>query len=347
MSKPGVHLVGSVAMSDAESVFRAASSELGPWLTRLPDGETGERHRWIYWQREMLLRHPDMEIDPDAELLALHQWDGQLLREMELVRFKAGVDPTGVVFETGYAEAARHSYETFRRLQQEGVIGADVRFQVSLPTPMASGYMYVSPNAIDAYLPVYEKALTDALTEILDAVPHDALSIQWDVCQEVLTYENYFPNRPADYKAKISAQLGRLGRAVPDTVDLGYHLCYGTPADEHLVMPTDMSILVEMTNSIVEVLDGKRLDFVHLPVPKERTDDAYFAPMADLALPADVELFMGLIHHDDHEGDLARIATARRVRDRFGIATECGWGRTDPERVPGLIASHRRAMESQ
>ena len=95
--QPGIHLVGSVAMSDSESVFRALSSELAPWLRRIPDGETGERHRWIYWQREMLLSHPDMELDPHATPLTLRQWDGELIRETELVRFKPDVDPSSVV----------------------------------------------------------------------------------------------------------------------------------------------------------------------------------------------------------------------------------------------------------
>ena len=30
---------------------------------------------------------------------------------------------------------------------------------------------------------------------------------------------------------------------------------------------------------------------------------------------------------------------------RFGIASECGWGRGDPARVPDLIAAHRAAAE--
>ena len=29
----------------------------------------------------------------------------------------------------------------------------------------------------------------------------------------------------------------------------------------------------------------------------------------------------------------------------FGISTECGWGRADPKRVPGLLASHRKAAD--
>ena len=119
---PGVHLVGSVAMENAESVFRALSGELGPYLKRIPDGETGERSRWISWQREMLLNHPDMEIDPDADLFRFIQWDGVVVREVEQVRFKPGVNPDNVVFETGYAEAASHSYEVFRRLRDEAFV---------------------------------------------------------------------------------------------------------------------------------------------------------------------------------------------------------------------------------
>lgn len=345
MACPGVHLVGSVAMDNAESVFTALVGELGPWLQRLPDGETGERHRWIYWQRDMLLGHPDMELDPDAEPLALYQWDGQLIRNTELIRFKPGVDPAGVEFETGYAAAATESYETFRRLRTDGVIGRGVRFQVSLPTPMASGYMYLSPDSLDDYLPVYERALITALDQILQAVPHDELTIQWDVCQEVLIYEDYFPARPQDYKAQVMAQLARLGGRVSTDVELGYHLCYGTPTDEHLVMPADMTILVEMANGIASSLD-RRLDFMHMPVPRERSDDPYFAALANLDLPESAELFLGLIHHDDAEGDRARVATARKVWPDFGIATECGWGRTDPSRVPGLITAHRVAMET-
>jgi hypothetical protein len=340
----GVHLIGSVAMDDAEAVFRGVAAELGPWLARIPDGETGERHRWIYWQREMLLGHPAMEIDTDTPPLELTQWDGTLIRKTELVRFKAGVDPATVTFETGYARAAIESYDVFRRLRAEGAIPSGVRFQVCLPTPMASGYMYVSPAALEAYLPAYERALMTALDDILAAIPHQDLSIQWDVCQEVLVWEDYFPHRPADYKGQILDELARLGDRVPADVEMGYHLCYGTPKDEHLVMPVDTANLVEITNGIVARLD-RRLDFLHLPVPRDRTDAAYYAPLKGLKTGPETALYLGLIHHGDHAGDMARIAAAQAVVPRFGISTECGWGRTDPARVPGLIAAHRLVME--
>lgn len=343
-NKNSIHLVGSVAMKDAEEVFRTLSGELGPWLKRIPDGETGARYHWIYWQRKMLLDHPDMEIDPDADPLMICQWDGKLVRKTELVHFKPGVNPAAVTFETGYGAAAIESYKTFRALRGEGVIPQGVRFQVSLPTPMASGYMYVSPAALDDYLPAYEKSLMTALGEILSAIDHEDLAIQWDVCQEVLIFENYFPYRPDDYKARIHDELARLGAAVPEDVELGYHLCYGSPLDEHLVMPKDMGILVEMANGLIDNL-ARRLDFLHMPVPRDRTDADYYAPLRQLRLPAAAKLYLGLIHYDDAAGDKARIARAREVVKDFGIASECGWGRTDPERVPGLIAAHRRAME--
>ena len=339
-----IHLVGSVPLPDAESVFRTVSGALNPYLHRITDGETGRRGRWIWFQREMLLEHPDMEVDTDEPPYALYQWDGQLLRETPYIRFKAGVDPASVEFPTGYAEAALESFDLYTRLQVDGVIGRDTRFQVSLPTPMATAYMYVSPSVRDDYIPAYERSLLGAVSEIVGSVPHDKLSIQWDVCQEVLIFEDYFPHRPDDYKAQVFAELGRLGDVVPDGVDLGYHLCYGSPRDEHLVMPKDLDILVEIANGVSAGLD-RRLDFIHMPVPQQRTDAAYFRPLRRLEIPDETEVMLGLIHYDDEGGDCDRIDAALRFLPSFGVATECGWGRTDPNRVPGLLVSHRLAVD--
>ncbi len=341
-SDGGAHLIGSVPLADAETVFRTVSAALAPHLSRLPDGETGERRRWIYFQRLMLEKHAAMEVDPTVPLFALRQWDGKLLRETPLLRFRTGIDPDGVAFETGYAPAARASYDTFRALKAAGVIRPSVRFQVCLPTPMASAYMYVSPKAREPYIRAYERALLRALRDILAAIPATELAIQWDVCQEVLICEGFFPDRPTDYKRQISAELARLGGAVPDAVEVGYHLCYGSPADEHLVMPRDMGVMVEMAEDLRQGL-GRRVDFLHMPVPKDRTDAGYFRPLARLRGYDDSALYLGLIHHDDRAGDLARIDAAGAFAEGFGVSAECGWGRTDPQRVPGLLESHRAA----
>ena len=96
-----------------------------------------------------------------------------------------------------------------------------------------------------------------------------------------------------------------------------------------------MGILVEIANGLADSL-GRRLDFIHMPVPRDRSDDAYFQSLKGLALSADTEIVLGLIHYDDEIGDRARSDTARRYLPSFSVATECGWGRTDPARVSGL-----------
>ena len=140
--------------------------------------------------------------------------------------------------------------------------------------------------------------------------------------------------------------LGRLGDAVPAGVEMGYHLCYGSPRDEHLVQPKDAAILVEMMNGIAAATK-RRIDFLHIPVPKDRTDDAFYAPLKDFKRPS------------GHQA-LSRLAAPRRRRGRqdarrgreavmsteFGLSAECGWGRTEPGRLPGLLKGHRVAAEA-
>ena len=82
-----------------------------------------------------------------------------------------------------------------------------------------------------------------------------------------------------------------------------------------------------------------------MPAPKERVDAAYFTPLKNLAGYHDTTLYLGLIHHDDRGGDRARMQAARAVVPAFGVSSECGWGRTDPQRVPGLLESHRLALD--
>jgi hypothetical protein len=80
-----------------------------------------------------------------------------------------------------------------------------------------------------------------------------------------------------------------------------------------------------------------------MPVPKDRTDDDYFAPLDRLRLAPGTALYLGLIHYDDAAGDRARLAAARRHVHVDGIATECGMARGDPARLGGLLAAHVRA----
>jgi hypothetical protein len=83
-----------------------------------------------------------------------------------------------------------------------------------------------------------------------------------------------------------------------------------------------------------------------MPVPRNRDDAAYFAPLKQLQLRPETELCLGLVHYTDGiEGTKRRLATARRYITDFSIATECGFGRRDPGTIPELLRIHAEVAD--
>lgn len=339
-----VHFVGSIPLPDAETVFRTLSAATGSHLRRLPDGETGIRKSWIRFLQDVLAENPAIEVAKDVPPFKFVQWDGVVVREIQRLRIRQGAKPDPASFKTGYADMAIASWGLFDRLQKAGVIPAGVKFQVSIPTPIAPTYNNMVPSDRPALLPPLTQHFTGEVQKIAAAVPNDRLAIQWDVCQEVLAWEGYYEKGPVDFRTEAIDVLSKIGNAVPPAVELGYHLCYGSPADEHMVLPKDSGLMVEMTNAVAASVE-RPIQFFHLPVIKARTDDAYFAPLERLKLKPGTELYLGLIHHSDPQGDAARLAAARRHTRVDGVGTECGMARGEPSRLPTLLAAHVRAAE--
>ena len=85
---------------------------------------------------------------------------------------------------------------------------------------------------------------------------------------------------------------------------------------------------------------------IHMPVPRNRADDAYFEPLRKLKLRAETQLCLGLVHHTDGvEGCTKRLATARKYVTNFSVGTECGFGRRDPKTIPELLRIHAKVAE--
>ena len=106
--------------------------------------------------------------------------------------------------------------------------------------------------------------------------------------------------------------------------------------------PQDLGLSVRMANAAVAE-SGRRVDWVHMPVPRDRSDDAYFMPLQDLSV-GDTQVFIGLVHHTDGlEGTRKRLTTAQKYLKNFGVATECGFGRREPDTLPELLRIHREA----
>jgi hypothetical protein len=311
---------------------------------RLPDGETGIRKTWIRFLQDVLVENPAIELAADVPPFKFVQWDGKVVREIPRLRVKPGMIPETKNFTTGYADMAIESFAVFDRLQKTGIIPPGVKFQVSIPTPIAPTYNNMVPGDRAKLLPALTQHFIGEVQKIATALPNDRIAIQWDVCQEVLAWEGYYEPGPVDVRTETIAVLRQIGDAVPSTIEVGYHLCYGSPADEHMVQPKDTGIMVEIVNAVSAGVK-RPIQFFHLPVPKGRVDDAYFAPLEKLKLKPGTELYLGLIHHDDAEGDAKRLAAARRHARVDGVGTECGMARGDPSRLPALLASHARTAD--
>ncbi|MFT7586886.1 MAG: hypothetical protein ACI9EW_003325 [Cellvibrionaceae bacterium] len=343
----GVHLVGSVPLPSSEAVFETVCAAVGEHLRRVPDGETGIRIGWIGFQHDMLEKHPAVMLNPAGRTVPIRDLDGGVSRQNHLFVLNPEIALDEIDFRPlGYAAAAIDSYATFKSLKEAGKIPAGVRFQISLPTPFATGLLYFHPDSQEPFIQLMKCALLGELADICAAIPHNQLAIQWDCCQEILLIEGYFPDDWVYDSQTIPPALGELGDAVPAGAELGYHLCYGSPVDAPLVKQKDMGVGVGLANDIAASLT-RPMNFIHMPVSNPTADRAFFAPLADLKLSLETELYLGLLQPKDAENDQRRIKFAKQIVPNFGIATECGWGRKDSAAVPHVLDGHAQAMKTK
>ena len=328
----GAHLVGSVPGANSEEVFRLATSRLGRHLRRIPDGETGPRWHWISWQYPLLKSLPFFEPANQSQYYTSggERW-----------RVKAGVKAAEIVIPPlGYAAAAIESYEVFSALKAAGEIPDEMKFQVSLPTPLAPVHALFDTDSQPIVEPAYERRMLADVADILKAVPNNELALQWDVAIEFAILEEVLPTYITDSYAGFAERIARISAPLPEAVELGFHLCYGDSGGKHFMEPQDTSKLVAMANAISAAV-SRSIQWIHMPVPRERSDDAYFAPLANLVLPPQTELYLGLMHlADGAQGAEARIHTARKYVQNFGVGTECGMGRQPAPDVPTLMGLH-------
>lgn len=337
-----VFLVGSIPLADAAEVFAEVGSALGHAVRRIPDGETGTRLGWLEWMRPYLAAHPMLEpVASEGDWrneTAPDKW-----KHTTWYRLKDGAAVDDLTFrDIGYARYAAGSFKAFQDAKKNGQVPAPCRFMVAIPTPFNLVNQYIAPDSRAAIEPHWEAGILEEVAAIAAAIPPDELAIQWDCAHDMQAYDDA---RDAWFEPKhqgIVDRLVRLGDAVPTGVEMGYHLCYGSFGGKHFVEPKDMGAMVRLTNAVCAGV-RRPVDWVHMPVPVERDDDAYFAPLDNLVLQPATRLYLGLIHDiDGEDGTLRRLTAARRHVAEFGIATECGFGRRDRATIPALLALHAR-----
>ncbi len=337
-----IHFVGSLGMADAETAFRTLAYTVGTGAKRYPDGEPGSRSKWIQYQGDRFENDPNFQ---HSRTIPAGKGVGPYDRR--LFKLDESLDCETVELTLGYAEEAIKSYECFQWLKSESVIAAPTRFQVSLPTPTAVLQSFIEPDQIATVEPVYERAMINEVSQIIDAIPRDQLSIQWDIATEIIAHdiEGQIRLYYEDIFEGTLIRVARLCGAVPEPVELGIHLCYGDPGHKHVVEPKDLGTSVKFTNGLIDAV-GRSVQFIHMPVPRDRDDEAFYAPLNNLNLPDRTELILGLVHHTGGlAGTNKRLARAGQVVKEFGIATECGFGRRNPETISELLTIHMDAAK--
>ena len=109
----GFYLTGSINVPSIDDAFRLVGARLQPGVTRVPDGEPGDRANWVLTQADLFLNNPTLDVV-----------DGR-------VQVRAG---TPVEFRAvDYHSTAAASYARFQQTRRDGELAADSRFLVSIP----------------------------------------------------------------------------------------------------------------------------------------------------------------------------------------------------------------------
>lgn len=340
-----VYLVGSVPMASAEEVFATVGAKLGSTLRWLPDGETGERLDWISWLQPIFA--DNAALMPSGKMFRVHAGSNAYTR----YTLRPGKRPEDVVLDNlFYADKAAQSYAAFVRQKRAGAIPEHVKLQVDLVPAHSVLWLFIEDELQAALDPLYNAAVKREIDKLVATIPHGELAIQLDVASAVFARlqraePSSYGASKEDTQARFADILVDLASHVPPDIDLLFHFCYGDANHKHVVEPIDMGDMVDLANRLVERIP-RPIQMIHMPVPRDRSDDAYFDPLSRLALRPETLLCLGLVHHTDGlEGTRKRLETARRHRADFAIATECGFGRRRPETIPALLDIHVGAAQ--
>jgi hypothetical protein len=353
-------LVGSVARPEdawgVEEVFRHCAKTIGPHVSMLPDGEIGDRYYWInYVARRTYAEHPDMVT---LSRHTVDDWKPKGYADHWLFTIKPGVRELHFP-KIGYANEAKKSYQIFRKLRDEGVIPEGVKFMVALPLIESATRPFIdTPEHFEILWKAYGEAIVREVKEIVEAIPHQDLALQWDLAVEVAVVEGVpglggamsLSSLANDPMQRYCDALALVCRGSPEDVRLGLHLCYGslehkpdeTTDSGYFCEIKDLNVCVNMANAGVQAT-GRSVQFVHMPVQfSNGFKESFYEPLKRLNVGS-AHIYLGLIHlHDGAEGALKRMEVAKKYLPEFGIATPCGWGRRPlNERIVDLLQLHR------
>ncbi|MQA12634.1 MAG: hypothetical protein GEV09_00250 [Pseudonocardiaceae bacterium] len=317
-------LVGSIPAGGAEEAMTQALREVGPQLRHLPDGETGERDRWVVGIVNSMRSNPDLEVRREGD------WSNYQNQLNFTVR--KGHTLTGASLEFGHVEAYRDSRPIFERLREQ-YGHPELAFQVGIPGDFDMALFTMGLTGPFRH----RRPFTDATVreiEQIHALAGDDAVFQLEVPAELV----FVTQVPSAVQPLMSAWMGtvvaNLAAKAPRGARFGVHLCLGDLGHKAMGKLSDAGPLVRLTHAITRRWpQGRPLEYVHAPLAAGEQppvqDPSFYRPLAELRMPAATRFVAGFLHEDRTTGELRQILD--RIESHLGrtvdIAAACGLAR--------------------
>ncbi|HEX6299241.1 MAG TPA: hypothetical protein VF148_02100 [Acidimicrobiia bacterium] len=322
-----VHLVGTIPAESTASALELVNDTVGgSTLDWLPDGETGNRQNWIGRLIENLRSHPDLEVAKEGDWSDYDSTPGFRVRKGH--RFDW--------VELDYFEHFEESWPVFR--EARSAMGRpDLAFQVGIPGPIDVAFAAFGFNPLLGFR--HSRPFEDATAvEIarINAVAGDEIVYQLEIPIEV-EIANRIPKLLREAGAKrLARRILRVIRRSPSGTRWGFHLCVGDMNNTAFSRLENASTLVLLANALMDGFPaGRQLEFLHVPLAHgsepPTADEAFYTPLAGLAVPPEVRLVAGFAHEAqslEDQLDLRELIETQ-VRRTVDIAASCGLGRRD------------------
>jgi hypothetical protein len=310
-----------------------ALETLGPGLSSLPDGETGERFHWIIHIIEGLRSHPDFELVKDGG------WTDY--KDTPVFRVRKGHTVSGL--DLGHVAAFEESYPLF--VEARGAAGLhDLTFQVGIPGDFDMALFVLGPRgALTGKRPFTDATVAEI--EAIHARAGDDVVFQLEIPAELIMVSR-MPQAAQPGVARLMARgVAELARRSPVGARFGVHLCLGDMNHHALGRMKDTAPLVTLANALARAWPADRpLEFMHAPfaaadIPPS-TSPRWYAPLDRLRLGAGTRFVAGFAHEDQPLEDQLFVLDLieRSVGERVTISHACGLGRRTPEAAERALA---------
>jgi hypothetical protein len=320
--------------------MREMARRCGSALTSMPDGETGERGRWLAHIAESLRTHPDLEVRRDGHWTS---YDDVLD-----FRVRRGHRLRGRDLDLQHVEPYRAGRLVLDVLRDEAVAPADSTFQVGLPGDLDLAAFLLGWRGALVRRRAFADALLDEIREIYAADGSEVV-FQLEVPLELVLVATAPPPLRTALSRRLAAGIATLARRAPVGVRFGLHLCLGDLQHRALAHPADAGPTVTLANAIAARWPmGRPLDYIHVPLaageePPSLEPRAYW-PLGRLRLPVGTRLVAGFLHErrsvEDHRSILAAVESA--VGHEVDVAASCGLGRRGHD---AAVAAVERGVE--